>query len=133
MRGEADAGARRATADRLGALARTNRGEVSSRLHIPARTMDLKLTNKVALVTRASSGLGLAIARELAVEGASVAIVARRKAELEQGAADILKVARTRVLPIVGDVTKPGEADRIAREAESALGPIGILLANAGG
>ena len=95
--------------------------------------MDLKLTSKVALVTGASSGLGLAIARELAIEGASVAIVARRKAELEQGASEILKVARTRVLPIVGDVTKLGEADRIAREAESALGPIDILLANAGG
>jgi 3-oxoacyl-[acyl-carrier protein] reductase len=95
--------------------------------------MDLKLTNKVALVTGASSGLGLAIARELATEGASVAIVARRKAELEQGAADILKIARTRVLPIVGDVTKLGEADRIARETEEALGPIDILLANAGG
>lgn len=95
--------------------------------------MDLKLTNKVALVTGASSGLGLAIARELAIEGASVAIVARRKTELEQGAADILKVARTRVLPIVGDVTKPGEADRIARETAVSLGPIDILLANAGG
>jgi 3-oxoacyl-[acyl-carrier protein] reductase len=78
--------------------------------------MDLKLTSKVALVTGASSGLGLAIARELAIEGASVAIV-----------------ARTRVLPIVGDVAKPGEADRVARETESALGPIDILLANAGG
>src|SRR5215210_795503 len=52
--------------------------------------MDLKLTSKVALVTGASSGLGFAIARELACEGASVAIVARRKTELDQAAADIL-------------------------------------------
>src|SRR5918995_2425718 len=95
--------------------------------------MDLKLTNKVALVTGGSSGLGFAIARELACEGASVAIVARRKPELERAASEILKVARTRVLPITGDVSKAGEADRVARIAEESLGPIDILLANAGG
>src|SRR3954468_19749194 len=95
--------------------------------------MDLKITNRVALVTGASSGLGYAIARELAVEGASVAIVARRKAELESAASEILKAARTRVLPIVGDVSKEGEAERVARLAEESLGPIDILVANAGG
>ena len=95
--------------------------------------MDLKLTNRVALVTGGSSGLGFAIARELAGEGASVTIVARRKAELERAASEILKVARTRVLPLVGDVSKEGEADRIARATEESLGPIDILLANAGG
>lgn len=95
--------------------------------------MDLKLTNRTALVTGGSSGLGFAIARELACEGASVAIVARRKPELDRAAAEILKVARTRVLPIPGDVSKPGEADRIARVVEESLGPIDILLANAGG
>src|SRR5215216_1763478 len=95
--------------------------------------MDLKLTNKVALVTGGSSGLGFAIARELACEGASVAIVARRKPELEHAASEIMKVARTRVLPLAGDVSKEGEADRLARATEEALGPIDILLANAGG
>ena len=95
--------------------------------------MDLKLSDKVALVTGASAGLGFAIARELACEGASVAIVARRKSELDAAAADILKAARTRVLPITGDVAKEGEADRIARTVEENLGPIDILVANAGG
>jgi 3-oxoacyl-[acyl-carrier protein] reductase len=95
--------------------------------------MDLKLTSRIALVTGGSSGLGFAIARELACEGASVAIVARRKPELDRAAAEILKVARTRVLPIPGDVSKAGEADRIARVAEESLGPIDILVANAGG
>ena len=95
--------------------------------------MDLKLTDRVALVTGASAGLGFAIARELACEGASVAIVARRKPELDAAAAEILKVARTRVLPIVGDVSKEGEPDRLARIAGESLGPIDILVANAGG
>jgi 3-oxoacyl-[acyl-carrier protein] reductase len=95
--------------------------------------MDLKLTNRVALVTGASSGLGFAIARELACVGASVAIVARRTTELDNSAAEILRVARTRVLPIVGDVTKEGEAERLARTTEESLGPIDILVANAGG
>jgi len=95
--------------------------------------MDLHLNNKVALVTGASSGLGFAIARELACEGASVALVARRKPELETAASEILKVARTRVLPIAGDVAKEGEADRLARAVEESLGPIDILVANAGG
>jgi len=95
--------------------------------------MDLKLTNKVALVTGASSGLGFAIAYELACEGASVAIVARRKPELENAAAEILKAARTRVLPLAGDVSKEGEAERLARATEENLGPVDILVANAGG
>ena len=95
--------------------------------------MDLKLSNKIALVTGASSGLGFAIARELACEGASVAIVARRKPQIEQAAAEILKVARTRVLPLAGDVAKRGEAARLAQVTEESLGSIDILVANAGG
>jgi 3-oxoacyl-[acyl-carrier protein] reductase len=95
--------------------------------------MDLGLTDKVALVTGASSGLGLAIARELSQEGASVAIVARRKEELEKQAAKISSATRRRVFPLVADVTQIGEAERLAREVESILGPIDILVANAGG
>src|SRR2546430_4473582 len=95
--------------------------------------MDLGLSDKVALVTGASSGLGLAIARELAAEGASVAMVARREEEIKRLAAEISAGSHRRALPIVGDVSKPGEAERFAREAEEVLGPVDILLANAGG
>jgi 3-oxoacyl-[acyl-carrier protein] reductase len=95
--------------------------------------MDLKLTDKVALVTGASAGLGLAIARELSQEGASVAIVARRKEELERGASRITAATRRRVFPLVADLAKAGEAARVAAEVEGILGPIDILVANAGG
>lgn len=95
--------------------------------------MDLGLSGKVALVTGASSGLGLAIARELAQEGALVVMVARRQAELERQVADISASASGRAVFVVGDVGEPGTADRVADQAERMLGPIDILVANAGG
>ena len=95
--------------------------------------MDLGLANRIALVTGASQGLGFAIARELAAEGASVAIVARTAERLERAAAEIMAHSCTRVLPIAGDVAAEGEVERIARAVEEALGPVDILVANAGG
>jgi 3-oxoacyl-[acyl-carrier protein] reductase len=95
--------------------------------------MDLGLANRVALVTGASSGLGLAIARELSQEGASVAIVARRADLLARVAAEISADTKRRVLPVPGDVAQPGEADRVVAAAAEVLGPVDILVANAGG
>jgi 3-oxoacyl-[acyl-carrier protein] reductase len=95
--------------------------------------MDLGLTGRVALVTGSSSGLGLAIARELAQEGAAVAMVARRRDELERQAADISAAAPGRAVAIVADLRDRDAAARVVAEAERALGPVDILLANAGG
>jgi 3-oxoacyl-[acyl-carrier protein] reductase len=95
--------------------------------------MDLQLEGKVALVTGASSGLGLAIARELSQEGASVAMSARREDLLRKEAAELSKMTSRRALPVPGDVSVAGEADRVAAAAVEVLGPIDILVANAGG
>jgi 3-oxoacyl-[acyl-carrier protein] reductase len=95
--------------------------------------MDLGLNGKAALVTGSSSGLGLAIARELAQEGAAVAMVARRRDELERQAADISATTPGRAVPIVADLRERDAPARVAAEAERALGAVDILLANAGG
>lgn len=95
--------------------------------------MDLGLEGKVALVTGASSGLGRAVARELALEGASVAIVARRHDELVRVAAELAAESRRRVLPIAADVRDEAAITAAVREAVEVLGPIDILVGNAGG
>ncbi len=95
--------------------------------------MDLGFAGKVALVTGGSSGLGLAIATEMAAEGATVAIVARRKAELERAATSIMGATRARVLPLPGDVTSADDVSSCVARITESLGPIDILVANAGG
>lgn len=95
--------------------------------------MDLQLNGRVALVSGASSGLGLAIARELSQEGASVAMVARREDMLRKEAAELSAASSRRVLPVPGDVSVAGEASKVVAAAADVLGPIDILVANAGG
>ena len=95
--------------------------------------MDLGLEGRVALVTGASSGLGLAIARELAQEGAAVALVARRKDELERQAAGISASTAGRAVAIVADLRERSAPAQVAAEAVRALGSVDILVANAGG
>jgi 3-oxoacyl-[acyl-carrier protein] reductase len=95
--------------------------------------MDLGIRNRNAVVCGASSGLGLAIARELAREGVHVALVARRESELTTQCATIAAECGVRAVPIPADLTQPDAAARIAAAANDALGSVDICLANAGG
>lgn len=95
--------------------------------------MDLGLDGKVALVTGASSGLGLAIALALANEGVQVAMVARGQDALERAAAKVGIASHRRTLAITGDVSDAADVTRMVRETIETLGPIDILVANAGG
>ena len=84
--------------------------------------------NKVALITGASSGIGLATAEALAAAGAKVALVAR--------SADKLVAAAERIGPnavaIPADLTAPDASTALLAEVEAKLGPVDILMANAG-
>lgn len=86
-----------------------------------------------ALVTGASSGIGLAIASGLAARGHGVALLARSRDALEAAARRLDAAAgREIALPLPADVTDGAATARACREAESRLGPIGILVNSAG-
>jgi 3-oxoacyl-[acyl-carrier protein] reductase len=89
--------------------------------------MDLGLTEKRALVTGASRGLGYATAQVLAAEGARVALNSRGEEKLRAAADRLGGVA------IPADITEPGAAERVVAEAVEKLGGLDILITNAGG
>ena len=89
------------------------------------------LTGQTALVTGASSGLGLRFARTLAKAGAKVALIARRLDRLEQHAADI-KASGGEAIGLQLDVTDANQLKEVVGKAEAKLGPVTILINNAG-
>jgi 3-oxoacyl-[acyl-carrier protein] reductase len=90
------------------------------------------LQDRVALVTGGSRGIGAAIARHFAEEGARVAIHGRDTSALSSVQADIER-AGGRAACFRADVTSFAEIEAMRREIESSLGPVDILVANAGG
>ncbi len=91
----------------------------------------MKLKDQNALVTGASRGIGEAIARALAAEGANVAITGRSKAELETLQKEFSGLG-VRCESIVADLTEKGAVDKIWSQATKAFGSIDILVNNAG-
>lgn len=95
--------------------------------------MDLQIKGKTALVTGASMGIGRGIALALGREGVRLALMARRANLLEEVAAEIVAAGGAKPVLIVEDFMQEGAPARIAKAATDQLGPIGILVNNAGG
>jgi NADP-dependent 3-hydroxy acid dehydrogenase YdfG len=89
------------------------------------------IPGQVALITGASRGIGLAIARRLGKMGARVSICARDQANLEE-AVSVLRAEGSDVLATAADVTREDQISTLVRNTQQKLGPIDILVNNAG-
>jgi 3-oxoacyl-[acyl-carrier protein] reductase len=89
------------------------------------------LQGKVALITGANRGIGLAIAQKLAKMGASVSLCARDEKALEGAVAEIERQGG-RSLAVRADVTRRGEIEELVAKTEQRFGTIEILVNNAG-
>ena len=89
------------------------------------------LDGKVAIVTGASSGLGVDFARGLAEAGADLVLAARRTDRLEDTRRMVESLGR-RAIVVTADVSRPGDATVVAEAAVEAFGRVDILINNAG-
>ena len=94
--------------------------------------MDLRLTDRVAIVTGSSRGIGRAIAAGLAAEGCGVTLCARGAEALEQSAGE-LRARGAKILAVTADFTRPEDPARVVEETARTFGRIDILVNNVGG
>jgi len=94
--------------------------------------MEVRLDGRSAIITGASKGLGLAMAKEFAASGADVAILARRPEVLEQAKLTVSAGARGRVATFVCDVSKADQIQSTYDGVIKAFGKVDILINNAG-
>src|ERR1035437_10026444 len=89
------------------------------------------LEKRVALVTGGGRGLGRAIARRFAAEGAAIFLTARTEREIRSVSAEIEEIGE-RAAYLAGDATQESDCERIVRAAGEAYGRVDILVNNAG-
>lgn len=89
------------------------------------------MQSRVALVTGAGSGIGAGIAQELAEQGHRVAVL-DRTAESAARTADHIRASGSKAIAVHADVGDPDAVTRAVDEVTAALGPVGILVNNAG-
>ncbi len=94
--------------------------------------MDLELRDKVAVITGGSEGIGYAIARAFAREGANSIICARRSQPLQEAAESIGGDFGVKCVAVESDVTDPAAVLRICESAEKSFGGADFLVNNAG-
>src|SRR5215469_3925708 len=94
--------------------------------------MELGLKGKTALVTGASEGIGMAIARKLSEEGVRVAICARTESKLKPTAEEISRATGLEVVPITADLRSLAGCTDFVDQAAKRLGVVDILVNNAG-
>jgi NAD(P)-dependent dehydrogenase (short-subunit alcohol dehydrogenase family) len=94
--------------------------------------MDLGLQDKVAVITGGSIGIGLAVAKGLAAEGAHVVIAARNAERLEAARAEIVDAAKVRVVSVICDVAISDGVAAVIATTEKEFGGADILINNAG-
>ncbi len=90
-----------------------------------------RFAGNAVFITGASSGIGAALAREFAREGADVALAARRTDRLEALAAEVGKIGR-RAVVIACDVTRDGDLEGAVERTRAVLGKLDVVVANAG-
>ncbi len=92
----------------------------------------MSLDGRVALVTGASRGIGAAIAERLAAAGADIAVGYSHNVTAAEEMIDKIVASGRRAVAVGGDVGDPAEVERMVCTAETELGPIDILVSNAG-
>lgn len=90
-----------------------------------------RLEGKVAVVTGGNAGIGEAIAKRFAEEGASVVVTGRRQQELDR-VVSVIRHSKGKALAVAGSVTDEAHAQDVARRALDSFGRVDILVNNAG-
>ncbi|MBS2969812.1 SDR family oxidoreductase [Metabacillus sp. KIGAM252] len=90
------------------------------------------IKGKTAIITGASSGIGEAIAKKLASEGANIVLAARREDRISTLANELKESYSSEVLAITTDVTSKEDVEQLAKQAKEKFGQVDILVNNAG-